>query len=273
MNGIYWIYCLENKINGKKYIGKAVNPKVRLATHISNSKKDSKHTKYIHRAIAKYGIDNFWFRCIGFEFSENEILERERYLINFLDTTNPQNGYNLTLGGEGKSGYKHTVESKKILSDLGSKKVGELNPFYGRIHSDTVKEAIQSARSKITKQVAAEIIDMYCKKLYNIAALSKIYNLSKASISDLIIGRTWKNIFRNQKLIDEAYSYYHNLFIQELKIRTSGSNNPSYGKCILSESQINEIKNSNLSSRKLSKIYGVSTGTILRMKNKETMKQ
>jgi group I intron endonuclease len=186
---MYWIYCIENKINGKKYIGKAKTPRRRWATHISFSKKESKHQKYIHRAIAKYGVDNFWFRCIDFDMSEKEALKQEKYWISFFDTKNSSKGYNLTAGGEGESGYKHTAETKKILSELGKQKIGELNPFYGKIHSEITKNKIRSARIKISAAQVDYLIDSYKNKNISVKILAKELGISESHAYDLIKGK------------------------------------------------------------------------------------
>lgn len=54
-----YIYLFRNKLNNKCYIGKTNNIKRRYSNHISG-KTDS----YIHRAILKYGIENFEFLII-----------------------------------------------------------------------------------------------------------------------------------------------------------------------------------------------------------------
>jgi group I intron endonuclease len=148
MTELYWVYCIENKINGKKYIGKAKTPKRRWESHLSTSKKETSHHKYIHRAIAKYGANNFWFRCIDYELSEESALAQERHWIGFFNTTNSNFGYNLTLGGEGKSGYKHTPESRRKISESAKRRVGTANPFYGKTHSEETKAKIRTARSR-----------------------------------------------------------------------------------------------------------------------------
>lgn len=44
------IYCFENKINGKTYIGQAQDIRKRVQQHLN-----SKDTLYFHNAIRKYG--------------------------------------------------------------------------------------------------------------------------------------------------------------------------------------------------------------------------
>lgn len=191
MNGIFWVYCLENKINGKKYIGKAVNPKRRLESHISISKKESKYQKYLHKAIAKYGIENFWFRCISFCLSEKEALEQEKEFISLFKTTNPKLGYNLTNGGEGNSGYKHTVETKKKLSELGKKKIGEFNSFHGKTHNDEVKIKLRNARRKITDEQISFIFKSKNKGI-SVSEIANKINISKSHIYEILNGKYWK---------------------------------------------------------------------------------
>ena len=40
----------------------------------------------------------------------------EKYLIAYYNATNPSFGYNVTSGGEGTSGFKHSAETKAKLS-------------------------------------------------------------------------------------------------------------------------------------------------------------
>jgi group I intron endonuclease len=186
---LYWIYCIENKLNGKKYIGKAHLPRRRWASHISVSKKESKYQKYIHRAIAKYGINNFWFRCIDFELSEDKSLSQESYWINFFDTTNSAKGYNLTSGGEGKSGYKHTEETKKMLSELAKNKKGAANPFFGKKHSNKSKNLIRKSRSKLSFEDIEYLIFTYKNDKKSVKSLAKELKISTSHAYELINGK------------------------------------------------------------------------------------
>lgn len=111
MERIGIIYKWTNKINGKSYIGQTIDEEGRKKDHIRG-----KYKCYFHDAIKKYGIENFDYEVIE-SIKESKLSEREIYWINYYDTYN--NGYNLTLGGEGTRGFSHgfTNEVKQRLSE------------------------------------------------------------------------------------------------------------------------------------------------------------
>jgi group I intron endonuclease len=90
-----------------KYIGKSVEFKTRMYRH-----KTSKKKTYISRAIRVYGWDNFKKEIIIDDVPEEDLSNLETSYIDVEDTLAP-NGYNLTKGGEGMSGYTHTDETRK----------------------------------------------------------------------------------------------------------------------------------------------------------------
>lgn len=95
------IYCIENKINHKKYIG--------LTTR-SIEERFSEHCKadtVIGEAIRKYGADNFMCYEVDNAQSKNELSELEIHYIHHFGTL--KNGYNCTIGGDGVK-YDDTVE-------------------------------------------------------------------------------------------------------------------------------------------------------------------
>jgi len=96
-----YIYVITNKINGKRYVGKTTNTiEWRWKQHLSSSlgKKLSDNCT-IHKAIRKYGKENFTIEQIDIANSEEDINEKERFWIKKLDTFKKE--YNETLGGEG----------------------------------------------------------------------------------------------------------------------------------------------------------------------------
>ena len=57
-----YIYMYTNKINGKRYIGQAKDFNNRHRRHINSSHDSNRKRDYntpFHRAIRKYGIENF----------------------------------------------------------------------------------------------------------------------------------------------------------------------------------------------------------------------
>lgn len=94
-----YIYSIENMINHKKYIGKTerVNPIERWKEHLKSAKREICKGRALYKAINKYGEDNFIFTVIE---ETNNCEEREKFYISLFDTY--KNGYNETLGGDGK---------------------------------------------------------------------------------------------------------------------------------------------------------------------------
>jgi hypothetical protein len=73
----------------------------------------------VHRAIHKYGkrTENDIELLEQFEVIDRQILqERERYWISYYKTYIPENGYNLTYGGDGAAEGTLNVSAK--LSDF-----------------------------------------------------------------------------------------------------------------------------------------------------------
>lgn len=97
------IYKITNKVNGKIYIGQTVKSEPqRWQQHLwySNNNKDNQDCPYLCNAIRKYGKENFLREIL--EEIPNELLDkREIYWITFYNSTNPDIGYNLNLGGCG----------------------------------------------------------------------------------------------------------------------------------------------------------------------------
>ena len=114
-NGTYTIYCHENKINGKKYIGITKNSiKKRWG---KKGQGYSKSTPYIRNAFKKYGWDNFYHIIIASNLTKEEACNFEKILINKLDTMNPQKGYNIASGGNDGNNQKRTPEQRKNISE------------------------------------------------------------------------------------------------------------------------------------------------------------
>lgn len=100
-----FIYKITNKINNKVYVGKTIyNVQKRWRQHIQESKKERSKNRPLYKAINKYGVENFIVEIIE-ECDVSQLSEREIYWIQLYRSYvgwKPNQGYNATLGGDGK---------------------------------------------------------------------------------------------------------------------------------------------------------------------------
>lgn len=95
-----FIYCIENTINQKRYVGETTYPiNKRWKEHIRMSRRDFKH-RPLYAAINKYGVENFIVYSLE-ECADEIRWDREQYWIKKLNSYN--DGYNATTGGDGGS--------------------------------------------------------------------------------------------------------------------------------------------------------------------------
>ena len=176
------VYLITNTVNNKQYVGVTYRGyEARFREHINDALNNSK--TMLHNAIRKYGQQCFMIELLESNIPDSLIDKKEMYYISKYKTFYADGGYNMTLGGGGMAGYKHTKEAihkisaslkghiypksrnHKIklamigreykqewkdalsLSRLGRFK-GEDNPFYGKHHSNKTKELISKANTK-----------------------------------------------------------------------------------------------------------------------------
>lgn len=122
---MHYIYKYTNKITGKHYIGQTNNLQKRFNGHKSEAfnPNASGYNLPFHIAIRKYGIDNFSYDVLE-EIADGESQEfinnREIYFIGYYHSLTTENGYNLTIGGDGcpkpPLTYKEKLQKSKLFT-------------------------------------------------------------------------------------------------------------------------------------------------------------
>lgn len=179
---MYEVYLITNTINGRQYVGAAKHGHVkRLSEHCRDAHKEHSN---LHDDILKYGAEVFTTELLEDNISDEQWQEKERFYIAKYNTyygDNPE-GYNMTRGGLGTVGYKFTDRDRAKMSAahkgctfspernqylreimtgreykqewrdaLSAARLGrftkEENPFYGKHHTEEVKQFIRETNS------------------------------------------------------------------------------------------------------------------------------
>jgi len=171
-----FVYKYTNEINGKVYVG--ITTRTVEIRHKEHLKKINDNYVF-HRALKKYGANNFKLEVLRECKDLDELKVVEMFYIkelsSFINAEN-SNGYNMTFGGEGTVGFKHSVktrlnfsiakkelyknsihpaigvhhtEERKLKQRIRmiGKYCGDRNHYYGKKHSEETK-AIMSKKAK-----------------------------------------------------------------------------------------------------------------------------
>lgn len=183
------IYCIENIVNGKKYIGQSININYRWKKHISELENSYHFNDYLQKSWNKYGKDSFKFYVLEY-CSVEELDKRESYYIELYNTMNRNNGYNLKSGGQNGGSILSKMSREKLSNSLiqafknpklreQSKKraleqwsnpeikkkiMGSGNGMYGKHHTEEAKKKISEA-NKGRKNWRRDCTPVFCVEL------------------------------------------------------------------------------------------------------------
>lgn len=149
------IYLWHNNITGEQYVGSGIRLSKRLATYYYPSRLAG--SLRIYKSILEHGHNNFSLVVLETFPIPEEISNKNKYVMSreqhYMDIYLPK--LNSSKFAHSSKGYKHTEESKKLISKLRLGKTTSLetrqflskmfskekNPFYGKNHSkDTINK-------------------------------------------------------------------------------------------------------------------------------------
>lgn len=122
----------------------------------------------------------------------------EQCYIALYDTTNRNKGYNITLGGEGICGYKHTKEARKKMSEA---RKGKKNPKMAR-----------NVKNKNNPGAKTVICITTNRVFFTVKEAANYYNIDKSGIVKCCKGKR-KNcgkLSNGTKLVWRYVNYKHN---------------------------------------------------------------
>ncbi len=117
----YELYLITNNITQKSYVGQTkseIGYLRRFQQHCQMAEWDTSRQKsLLHKSIHKYGAENFSIKLLMHGLDESAIDFYESLWIQKLNTFYKNgHGYNMTLGGQGIHGYKHSGETRQKMS-------------------------------------------------------------------------------------------------------------------------------------------------------------
>jgi len=128
------IYKITNMINGKCYIGSAINIKKRWEQHRRQLNNGKHHSVYLQSSWAKHGEAAFKFETIEV-VAKQHLLAFEQVYLDLFFSYERSRGYNICVTAGSQLGMKRSDESKAKMSLAG----------VGRVTSDEIKLKISKA--------------------------------------------------------------------------------------------------------------------------------
>ena len=160
-----FIYKATSKTTGKIYIGLSTQTlEKRISQH--NSHAFGLQSEYhFHRAIRKYGVDDFVYEIIEDNINDIEYLkQREQYWIKQYNSY--YEGYNSTLGGEGNCKRDDDLVFKLFNEGKTTKEIQDItgygrNTIYESYKANNLTEENNKRKVENTSRRCAQAVEQY----------------------------------------------------------------------------------------------------------------
>lgn len=205
------IYMIKNIVNGKIYIGQAVDIERRWKKHRSGLRGNDHDNKHLQNAWNKYGQENFEFTVIC-ECDESQLNMMEIDYIAKLKTYDRDFGYNKTYGGDSgrptEETKRKTSESLKgrTLSEEHKKNISEAHKgksfseehkkkmsesLKGRTHTEETKKKLsESLKGRTSPNKGKSFSEEHKKNISEALKGKPLSEETKKKLSEALKGHT-----------------------------------------------------------------------------------
>lgn len=264
------VYKIENRANGKKYIGSSLNVSNRERQHFSLLESNRHSNRYLQSEWNKYGMNRFECSILEYVQMESDLRMREQFWIDYFRSAIRDYGYNIVPtvfpvirhANESKQkmsiskmGHHVSAETRRLQSvrkrgikrgphtEEAKQKIGESNAGY---------EHVSGSQHWNSALVERDIDEIKARAQCNerIAKIAEDFGVSRSQIYKIINGQAWTN-YDGTRVVRRDQ------------------------RCVLKVEEVVKIKLSlenGMSSIKLASVYGVSIGTISAIKRGRSWK-
>ena len=202
------IYCIENIVNKKKYIGSSINVYKRRNRHFSELKMLKHKNSKLQNSYNKHGKDKFIFYVLELVEDKNELIFKEQF---YIDSMKPE--YNINLIANSSLGVIRSEETKEKIrqANLGLEhpewrnkikseaQGGDNHWTQKKVFSDDSKTKMSESKKKLyqdgykhprSKRILQYDLDMNLLNDWeSLAKASRFTDISSASICNYLKGK------------------------------------------------------------------------------------
>jgi group I intron endonuclease len=222
------VYCIENTINGKVYIGSSKNLQKRIRKHLNTLRNNTHDNIHLQNAWNKDEEDAFSIRIICSVLNEVNLTSVEQYFLDLYQAYDRSKGYNKSceakityLSEETKEKLRMANLGKRYSPETNAKKAshGIDNGFFGKSHTLETKMKIAKSRGSDTQPfICIETGETFT---FFLEAAKKL-NAREATISECLKGNLYvSNGFHFIYVKDMPFKSTNNLTDSQKSLLTS----------------------------------------------------